>query len=272
MGWALIVTGLVLAAAVQLTSPLEPPPLYDGVNVIEPYLWLSPPPGHPGGAQGASATLEVDAGQSALLAVSTPELTPQAQVFGTPGSLVISPDARAIEVSIVPVPAPASPADGYIDGNVYRIELIDDAGRVVTARPDAQVSVVLRPADETLLEATIERYDGAAWQPLDTGPTGVVGFLAVVTEFGHFAVVGHGESPYATPSPIPTGEPSLAPSAPPASPSRVPSPSGGPAPSTEAGGPAVAVVAVAIAALVGLGALLLWRRRRTYDGPRGWGP
>lgn len=32
VGWALIVIGLILAAAAQLTSPLESPPLYDGVD------------------------------------------------------------------------------------------------------------------------------------------------------------------------------------------------------------------------------------------------
>ena len=63
----------------------------------------------------------VEGGQSGLIAVATPELSPQAQVFATPGSLTLPTGATSIKVSIEPVQATVQPADGYIDGNVYRI-------------------------------------------------------------------------------------------------------------------------------------------------------
>jgi hypothetical protein len=273
-GAALIALGLVVVFAVQLTAPLGSPPLYDGVVVVEPYLWLDPPPNHPGGAQGTSDTLEVEAGASPLLAVATPEAAPQAQVFGSPGSLVLPPGATSINVSILPVAPPSVPSHGYIDGNVYRFEVTDQAGQPIAADPAALVSIVMRAADETLANAKIERFDGANWQVLDTSPAGLTGFLVVVTTFGDFAVVASGESPYPTPNATstlaPTGAATVVPTEPPP-PSETPTPSGQTSPAGLET-PIVAGIAVLIALALGIGGLVLWRRRRPSDDVRGgWG-
>jgi hypothetical protein len=272
LGWALIALGLVTAVAAQLTAPLGSPPLYDGVVVVEPYLWLDPPPDHPGGAEGNTATVEIDAGGSALLALATPELAPQAQVFGAPGSLVLTPGATSINVSILPVAPPSLPSDGYIDGNVYRFEVTDQAGQAITADPSALVSVVMRAADETLANAKIERFDGVEWEVLETSPAGLTGFLAVVTTFGDFAVVASGESPYSTATPSPTSAPTVGPAVSPSA-SEAPAPGGPTSPSTRLETPVVAVIAVVIALVLGIGVLVLWRRRKASDDVRGgWGP
>jgi hypothetical protein len=205
VGVASLLAGLIVVAAAQLTGPLAAPPLYDGIVPTEPYRWLSPPPGHPGGAQGASAKIEVDHGRSTLVALATPELSPQAQIFAVPGALKLPPGATSIDVSIEPVEPSSLPTNGYIDGNVYRVLLVDQRGQAVTAPRASRVSVVLRSADPSLTSALVERFNGIAWKPVKTTPAGIGGYLAIVTEFGDFAVVAKGTSPY--PSQPPSGGP-----------------------------------------------------------------
>jgi hypothetical protein len=172
------------------------PPLYDGIVPIEPYLWLDPPAGDPGGAKGATAQLADRSGKSPLVAVATPELEPQAQIFAPPEGLTVPPGGRTIKVSIEPVPAEGTPADGRIDGNVYRISVVDENGTALTAPASARVSVVLRATDPAQAEAAIARFSAGTWQPLKTSPSGFGGtFVSVVTGFGDFAVITPGPGP-----------------------------------------------------------------------------
>jgi hypothetical protein len=172
------------------------PPLYDGIVPIEPYRWLDPAAGQPAGATGATAAIPVRNGKSPLVAVATPELEPQAQIFAQPDGLTITPGARTIKVSIEPVASEGVPTDGHIDGNVYRISVLDDTGAALTAPASARVSVVLRATDPAQAEATLERFSNGSWQRLKTSPSGFGGsFLAVVTGFGDFAVVLPGPGP-----------------------------------------------------------------------------
>lgn len=267
IGWALVVLGLGLATVARMAEP-GAPPLYDGVVVIEPYLWLDAPLDHPEGAEGVIDDVQVGPAGSETVAVSTPELSPQASVFGVRGALKLPKGARQLTVSIQPVRPTVGPPSGYIDGNVYRFEVTDQEGRKVTADPKAQVTVVLRAADQSLVEATIERFDGVAWRPIETNSGGVDAFYAIVTEFGDFAVVAPGTSPYSTPGPsieaTPTPE-----SAPPSAPS--PGPTVAPLAPT-AGGQIEAVALVAVAVLVaGVIALVAWRRRMRRPPRReGW--
>jgi hypothetical protein len=267
----LLCIGLLLAGGAQVLVP-GAPPLYDGVVVAEPYLWLSPPPDHPGGALGDTETIQVGPDGSELLAVSTPEISPQAQVFGVPGSLVLPRGASSIDVSIQPVEAPVEqPADGYIDGNVYRFALTDQAGNEVTAKPKAEVTVVLRAADPTLVDATIERFDGTSWQRLDTENGGLASFYTVVETFGDFAVVAAGTSPYG--SAAPSLEPAATAEPPPSLAPTTPGPTSTPLGSTGAGDvPAIAMVAIAMLVLILLAiGFVAWRRRpRSPAGRDGW--
>ena len=252
--------GLLVIVAARSMLP-DAPPLYDGVVPVEPYVWRDPPPGHPGGAKGAAANLAVREGQSPLIAVATPELVPQAQIFAQPGGLIVPAGALTIGVSIDPVPVEGAPADGHIDGNVYRIRVTDERADPLTAPASARVSVVLRASDPTLAEATIARFSAGSWRPLKTSPGGFGGtFLAVVTEFGDFAVIAPGPGPRlpATPSPAAPQSPprtSLVPSGGPiASAGRTSEP---PLPSGQAGETSgIAAVAV-LAALLATGVAIL---------------
>jgi hypothetical protein len=191
-GAAFLVAGLAWAAVVQLLAPSYAPPLYDGVQPIDAYRWLSPPPGRHGGAEGVSSDVPVTDGKSPLVAIATPEQPPQAQIFAEPGAFPLPPGTTSLRVSIAPIPAQGMPADGHVVGNVYRITVASQAGTPLTAPPTARVSVVMR-APEEVLEATMERYRAGSWEPLRTSPAGLGGtFLAIVTEFGDFALVEAG--------------------------------------------------------------------------------
>jgi len=190
----LSLAGLLAAGAARLVAP-GAPPLYDGIVPVPPYVWLQPPPGQSGGAQGATAIIPVTGGSSPLIAVATPELVPQAQVFAVPDSFELPPGARSIEVAIEPIPTEGAPVDAHIDGNVYRITVTDQSGTALSAPSSARVSVVMRAADPTLGEADIARYAGGAWRPLTTSPSGQAGFIPVVTDFGDFAVLAPGAAP-----------------------------------------------------------------------------
>jgi hypothetical protein len=235
-----LVVGLAWAVAVQVVSPTFGPPLYDGVVAVDPYRWLSPPPGRPGGAEGASSEVPVIDRGSPLVAVATAEQPPQAQIFAAPGAFPLPPGTTSVHVSITPIPAEGTPPDGHIAGNVYRITVASQDGTPLTAPPSARVSVVLRGPEE-VVDATIERFRGGSWQAVQTSPAGLGGmFLAIVTEFGDFALVVAGPIGSASPGgPAPSSGPSA--------------PAGGTGP----GVPLWLIVIAGLALAGGAGALLL---------------
>jgi hypothetical protein len=260
--------GLLVGLVVQLAAPFPEPPLYDGVVPTEPYVWLAPPPGATGGAQGASVTLAVTGGASPLIALATPELVPQAQVFAVPGALRLGPGTTSISVVIDPVQPQAQPADAHISGNVYRISVTDQAGKPLTALADTQVSVVLRAADAALVEGSVARFADGGWQRLDTPPPGAGGtFVAVVTDFGDFAVLGPGAPTSSNTSAAPgssgTASATAATTAPPPSIAPVATPGGAAA---EDRTPIIVGAGLLILA-VAAGAWYLSRRER---GPEAW--
>ncbi len=262
--------GLLLIVAARLALPAAPP-LYDGIVPIEPYRWLDPPPGQLGGAKGATADIAIRAGKSPLVAVATPELEPQAQIFAPPEGLTVQAGARTIHVSIEPIPSVGAPNDGHIDGNVYRMSLVDDTGVALTALASARVSVVLRATDPAQGEATIARFANGSWQPLKTSSAGFGGsFIAVVTEFGDFAVIVPGPGSSAPASESPSDGHSNVPSAPSTGgPSHSPIASAPTVPPDNTG-PASFVLPGMVVLVVGLG-LLGYRgvRRRRRDPYRG---
>jgi hypothetical protein len=203
LGAVVAIAGLVLGGRPSIT-------LYDGVVPAEPYRWLQPPPGAAGDPPPVTSTIPVSGGSSPLLAVATPELVPQAQVFAIPGGLKLPAGSTRIDVSIRAVPPPdIAPADAHVAGNVYEIKVVNQAGVAATADPQAEVSVVLRAPDPLTATASLARWDGSTWQVMPSVAAGVgATFGAVVTQFGDFAIVLPGaEATLGTGSPLATGEP-----------------------------------------------------------------
>ena len=249
------------------------PPLYDGVVVVGPYQWLEPPPGKPGDAQGASATVRARNGPSPLIALATPEMEPQAQIYAVPGELSVPSNTRTIRASIEPVATEGSPSDGHIDGNVYRISVTGDGGTAIVPLPSTRVSIVMRSTDPNAVDGTIARYSDGAWHPIKTTPESNGLLLAVVSEFGDFAVIAPGPGPSQTPSsggiasPAPTAVQSTIASAPPNAP--IPTASGDPARSSSGAlSPALLVPGALVIGALAVGAWLFSRRRRPakYQG------
>ncbi len=280
LGAVFCVVGLIVAAAGHAVAP-NAPALHDGVIPIDPYRWLSPPPGAAGDRQGTKVTIPVtDPSSSPILVIATPEEPPQAQLFVPPGGLVLPKGTRTLRTAITPVAPKAQPADGTIAGNVYRFSLTNQAGQAVSASASALASLVLR-GPEGLEVATIERYAGGRWQHLKTSHAGFAAtFVSPVTSFGDFALVVTGAAPSSAGSVGPPSASETEPSSPAATTSAVEPASGGAplttsTPSTgeaaESGVPLSSagppVILFAAAALVVAAAAIGWlaaRRRRGW--------
>ena len=287
LGLAVAGLGVILIGLSQLIAPLTQPPLYDGVTVNLPYIWLVPPAGAKGGAAGKSGTAGVDNGLNRLIAVATPETDTQAQLLATSGALTLPAGTTSIKFSIKPVLPATLPPEGHIDGNVYRISVTNQAGTALSAPASALVTVVMR-SPHSDIDRTMWVDTAQGWQRLKSQDQGPGTYLAVVTQFGDFAMVAPGPAatPYPTASPpsgvIGSGGPqaSAAASGQPAPTDGVPSigvvggssaPSAGPAVGAGSGsgeGPPLALIAVIVVlALLG-GAVVLWARGRRRPPPR----
>ena len=194
-------------------------------------------------------------------------MAPQAQVFAVPGELTIPSGTRQVHVSIEPLPVEGAPDDGHVDGNVYRIAVTDNQGTPLTAPPSTHVSIVLRATDPNSTDGTIARYVGGTWRPIKTSSNGGAGsLLAVVREFGDFAVIAPGPGPTGSAA-ASEGQPAVSGAVPssPVDASWLASPSTTrdtdvPAP---AGAPDWLVPAVVLAGvLLAAAALVAWRQRR----------
>jgi len=284
-GLAVVGAGILAIALAQWLAPLGAPPLYDGVTTVAPYLWLLPPAGSAGGAMGAEGTAGVDNGKNRLIAIATPELQPQAQLFATPGTFSLPKGTTSIKLSIVPILPETLPADGHIEGNVYRISVTNQAGTALVAPASAEVTVGLR-GPYTTANQVIAVNDGSGWRDLKTDNAGfAASYLAVVTGGGEYAMVAPGTgSPYPTATPVGGPAAGSAPasagsSAGPSSSEVVPSigeiggsaaPSSAPvAIDTNSGGgpPVILIVAGLAVALVAVGIVLASRNRRRGPPP-----
>jgi hypothetical protein len=166
-------------------------PLLDGVFIEDPFRWADPPPGAPGDPTSAQATQPVVDGAVPLLAVSTSEVPPQAQIIAQADAFAIEAGTESVKVSIVP----AAGSDPAIAGNVYRFSVTDAAGAPLAIRPEAVVTIVVR-ASEPNLVAQIARFDGTEWVTIPTQYGGLPDlFAANITELGDFAVLVTGPSP-----------------------------------------------------------------------------
>ena len=285
LGLAVSGLGVVLIGLAQLIAPLTQPPLYDGLTQNLPYIWLVPPAGAKGGATGNAGSTGVDHGVNRLVAIDTPEPDTQAQLLATSGALTLPTGTTEIRFSIKPVLPASLPPEGHIDGNVYRFSVTNQAGTALTAPASALVTVVLRsPHSDTDRTMWVDTSQG--WQKLNSQNQGPGVYLAVVTQFGDFAMVAPGAaaSPYPTAKPSSGVPASTSPSS--AGASQLPiatddvpsigvvggslAPSAGPVAgdgSAGGGGPPIALIVV-IVVLALVGALVgLWSRGRRRPPP-----
>ena len=186
-----LLIGLGLTSIAATVSPLRTAPLFDGVFIEDPFRWVDPPPGAKGDPTSAQADQPVVDGAVPLLAVSTDEVPPQAQIIGQADAFAIAAGTESVKVSIVPSAA----NDPAIAGNVYRFSVTDALGAPLEIRPEAKVTIVVRASQPNLV-AQIARFDGTDWVALPTEFGGLPDlFAANITQLGDFAVVVTGPSP-----------------------------------------------------------------------------
>ncbi|HEV2005825.1 MAG TPA: hypothetical protein VGQ85_04350 [Candidatus Limnocylindrales bacterium] len=152
---AALVLGGAIALLAQLGSPVAVP-LYDGVQVLEPYRYLTPASGQPGTPTSFSAEKPVQGGVSTSFVAATKENPPQAQLIVLPGAFVVTAAATTMRISIDPVPRPAnSGASGAIAGNVYRFAVTDQAGIPLPIAQGANPPTITLRGPDGVTEGTI---------------------------------------------------------------------------------------------------------------------
>jgi hypothetical protein len=185
-----LAVGLVMMGSAQAVRPVVVP-LFDGVVVVDPYRYLSPPSGGDGSPTSAKATLPIEAGKSPSFAVYTSEMPPQAELLAKGGELAIGPGSTSVTLTIDPIPPAAGSPQEAIAGNVYRIKVVDQSGAALAILSGQTITLALRGPAGTAVDAAIARFEAGAWQQVATGPSGLQDlFLSNVDAFGDFALLG----------------------------------------------------------------------------------
>jgi hypothetical protein len=194
LGVLLVLGGSALALAVQIAAPVVVP-LYDGVQIAEPYRYLHPSPGQVGSPTSANVIEPMTEAVSPVLVVATTEIPPQAQLIAQRDAFVLTQDATSILATIEPIDPPGQPATGTILGNAYRFSVTDQHGTALRIRAcEGCVSIAMRAPDGGP-QGTIMRFEGGAWVPVVTRHGGAVALYQTNPEAtGIYAVVATSES------------------------------------------------------------------------------
>ncbi|GAC1396432.1 MAG: hypothetical protein NVSMB52_09930 [Chloroflexota bacterium] len=195
LGFGTLLLGGTLLVITWLVTTVPTPPLYDGLALPpQPYRYLQTPAGHKVTGQPGSVadTLIVSPRGLFALVLYTPERPPQAQLDADQNAIYVRSHPTQVAFTIRPVPSPAPPSDGTIDGNVYQFTAQAKGGVVVRFRK--KVIINLRG---TGLPGSpvIERYAGGHWARLATQRyIGVAMYSTNVAYLGDFALVVPGKT------------------------------------------------------------------------------
>ena len=165
-------------------------PLYDGVVVTDPYVFLDPGPGEAGDPSSFSEVFDVVGGESPILSAGTGESPPQASVYGNQGDLVVGSTTTSFKIDIDPIEPPDQPKDGNLAGNVYDISVTDQFGMPVMPTPGGGFSVVLRQPEDISGKATMALFVDGEWRFVESRDAGSRGFyVSTPPELGIFALI-----------------------------------------------------------------------------------
>lgn len=172
-------------------------PLYDGLGFPdEPYRFVSAPAGV---KHGPPPSPRVTATSPLVNGINTQRVDPQSREQGpqilvilSPGALHAAAGATSVTAVASPLAPDVQPADGRIDGNVYRVELqAEPPGAVTLAAGSGPALIYLRavslkPADPVL---EFRPASGAPWRPLHTSRGGRDVFVGAFAAAGDYALV-----------------------------------------------------------------------------------
>lgn len=191
LGWLAVLGGGLLALAVQVAAPVGVP-LYDGVVVVEPYLFLHPT-GDQAGLPGSYSESVQTQGVVLVIVAATTESPPQAQLIAQADAFALTAGATGLQVSITPIEPPAPPDGATIAGNVYRFTVTDQAGNSLPAKPCEGCRTLNLRAPDGTGDATIKRYANGSWIDVNTDHAGTLGlYQANVSVLGDYAVIAGG--------------------------------------------------------------------------------
>jgi hypothetical protein len=195
LGWLLVLVGAGLALAVQVSSPVNAP-LYDGVQVQEPYRFLHPTGDQVGSPTSFASQPNLADGLTPVFAAATSETPPQAQLVAQKDAFTLTPGATGMRVSITPIdPAAPAPEGRAIVGNVYRILVTDQSGTVLAPKPCEGCRSLIMRSPEGVAEATVMRLAGDTWVGVPTEHSVLGIYQSNVDAVGDFAVISGGAAP-----------------------------------------------------------------------------
>jgi hypothetical protein len=171
-------------------------PLYDGIGFPDqPYRYVTVPPGvtkHGPAAQGAHANSPAANGTNTdVLVLQTAEQGPQVTLSLPPAIAKVPITAKRITATATPLAPDRQPADGAINGNIYRIGVTSDVGPGTFAPDDGQDVVYLRAVAIKATPPVMEYRPtpDAPWRRMETGRTGADVMLATFLGPGDYALV-----------------------------------------------------------------------------------
>jgi hypothetical protein len=189
LGWLLVLAGGALALALQVAAPVGVP-LYDGVVIPDPYVYLHPSGDEPGDPSSYTATEDVTGGKSPVFAAATEESPPQAQLVAMEDAFQLNPGTTSLNVSITPVDPVAPPTSGTIAGNVYRFAVTDNAGQPVAPKPCEACRTLVIRAPDGVTEGRVQHFADGAWADVRTDHAGFAAmYQSNLEALGDFAVV-----------------------------------------------------------------------------------
>jgi hypothetical protein len=183
---ALLVLGLGWAVA-----PRTALPLYDGIGFPdEPYRFVQRPAGaqETDPATAARGSAGVSGRTSDPLVAASDEVAPQVSLYIPKDRLDAPEGTTRIVITAVPAqPMPAGPGR-YLWSNVYDVEAEPAATHLTTT--GQQATITLRAASAQRPQPHIARYADGHWELLPTYAQGQDIYIAELTGFGKFAVLG----------------------------------------------------------------------------------
>jgi hypothetical protein len=188
-------TGLATVLAGGWLASSATVPLYDGVGFPDqPYRYVSPPAGAKHGpaakpAQGTAPVVGAKNGEE--LSVQSDEQGPQILLDLQPNSVTAPASAKTVILTATPQAPSAQPADGQIDGNVYRIAVTSDAGPAQFAAIAGDAVLYLRAASLKPAPPVMEfrAVGSTTWTPQHTVHSGNDVFAISFKGAGDYALV-----------------------------------------------------------------------------------
>jgi hypothetical protein len=188
----LITAALLVLAVGWAIAPRSALPLYDGIGFPdEPYRFVQRPANAqetppPTVARGSAAVTD---GRSAPLVAASAEVAPQISVFIPKGRLEPPGGTDRITVTGVPARPVTGRAGQYLWSNVYDLEA--SPGATTFTSGGQQATITLRAASAQRPQPHIARYIGGKWQLLPTFAQGQDIYIAELSGFGEYAVIGN---------------------------------------------------------------------------------